>query len=305
MARYVSDLSQDFIVNKSDRPDGMRGPSVGHLWGDVDIEPSPVGFSRGYVERDLEVNPMGSLEGDASEDFTKDFPVIPREHWCDLIEERERNKETLTDLYMTGNNGNPIEAYDQNGQGYCWAYSVMLAITLMRAKMGQRYIRLSGHSLACRVKNYRDEGGWCGLSMTEAIKYGYCTVDDWAEKSMSRSNSTDEAWERAKNFAPTEGFIDMQQPVWGKTLTFDQLVTLALSGIPGAVDFNFWSHSIGYLDPVAASDKYPIDDDRAWGLRIGNSWRKTWGRLGTGVILGKKAVPNGAVAIRNVPWYEG
>ena len=296
---WTSDISSDFIVNESDRPDGMRGtPTV------EDYAP-PQGFKTGYVERDLQKDPVGSLYGSSTE-FSKDIAVIPMDQWPELLEEQERKKRRLSDIRMIGNKGEPIPSLDQNGQGYCWAYSTCHGIMLTRAAQGQPYIRVSGHSLAWRIKGGKDEGGWCGLSTSEAVKYGFQPVSVWPEKSMNgRQYNTEANWEIAKNFRIEEGYLDMQQKVWDMDLTFQQIGTCLLSGIACPVDYNWWGHSILGMDLVYVTDKYPVTDIRCWGIRIWNSWRDSWGKLGTGVILGKKAVPMGATAIRSVPYYDG
>lgn len=305
MPRYVSDLSQDFIINAGDRPDGMRGPSAPSDWGDIEAEPCPDGMSRGYVERDLEKHPVGSLFGAmGTDEFNKDIPLIPFDEWPERIEEMERTKSRTSDIRMIGDNGKPIDALDQNGQGYCWAYSVCFAIMMKRAQMGLPYIRLSAHSLACKIKNFRDEGGWCGLSATNAMQMGYVPVKYWPEKSMSRANDTQANWDIAKGFCLTEGFMDLQQPIYGKTLTFQQWGSCLLSGIGCAGDHNHWSHSIFHADLVAATNIYPVEDPRNYGVRIINSWKNNWGKLGSGILLGRKAVPDGAVAIRDVTYTE-
>lgn len=295
---WVSDTSKDFIINESDRPDGMRKED--------DFSP-PSGFKTGYVERDLEAYPVGSLYGSSTiSDFSKNVPLIPMDQWPALLEEQERNKRRLSDIRMIGNKGEPIPSLDQNGQGYCWSYSTCHGIMLTRAVQGQPYIRLSGHSLAWRIKNGKDEGGWCGLSTSEAAKYGYQPVSTWPEKSMQGSKYNTEAnWEVAQNFRIEEGFLDVNQKVWDMDLTFQQIGSCLLSGIACPVDYDWWSHSILGMDLVYVTNKFPVTDIRCWGIRIWNSWRDSWGALGTGVILGKKAVPMGATAIRSVPYYDG
>lgn len=293
---WLSDLSKDFIINESDRPDGMR-------MSPFDNSVPPPGMGKGYVERDLSKHPVGSLEG--SSEFNKEVPLIPFENWPELIKEQETKKSRLSDIRMTGDRGNPIPSYDQNGQGYCWGYSTCSGITLQRASMGLPYIKLSGHSLSCKIKGFKDEGGWCGLSTSKATTMGYMPTSIWPEKSMNRKYDTAENWEIAKNFSITEGFLDMQQQVWDMALTFQQIGSCLLSGIPCPVDFAWWSHSILGMDVVYVTDRYPLNDVRCYGLRIWNSWRDAWGYLGTGIILGKKAVPMGATAIRNVKYYEG
>lgn len=296
---WTSDLSKDFIINESDRPDGMRSSPI-------DNSLPPPGMSKGYVERDLSLHPVGSLEGSVgSAEFNKEVPLIPWEAFPELIREQESKKTRLSDIRMIGDKGNPIPSLDQNGQGFCWDYSTLSGITLKRAEMGLPYIRLSGHSLACKLTNFQDKGGWCGWSTSEATKHGYVPVSLWPEKSMNRKYDTSEAWAMAQNFRITEGFLDMQQKVYDMSLTFQQIASCILSGIPCPVDFDWWSHSILGMDLVYVTDKFPVNDVRCYGLRIWNSWRDAWGFMGTGVILGKKAVPMGATAIRNVTYYEG
>ncbi len=305
MPRYVSDLSGDFIINKSDRPDGMRGPSSPSMWGDVEVQAAPDGMGRGYIERDLEKHPVGSLFGSQGVDeFNKNVPLLSFEEIAERVEQSEKEKTRISDVRMIGDNGKPMVSLDQNGQGYCWAYSTCQGIMIRRAQMGLPYIRLSAHSLACKVKGFRDEGGWCGLSATNAMTMGYVPVKYWSEKSMNRSLDNQANWEIAKGFCITEGFMDLQQPVYGKTLTFQQVLSCAVSGIPVAVDYNHWSHSILGMDPVLVTDRFALNDPRTWGLRIWNSWRDQWGKLGTGVLLGQKAIPNGAVGIRDVTYTE-
>jgi len=138
------DWNKEFIVNRSD------------------FSP-PDGFKSGYVERDLSVNPVGSMFG-AAVDFQPSFPIIPRIYWSEMIREKNAKKTRTSDLRNIANGGQPIPSYDQNGQGYCWSYSTTAAVTLSRAVSNLPYIRLSAHSVACKVKNFKDEGGWCGLS---------------------------------------------------------------------------------------------------------------------------------------------
>lgn len=310
MSNFVSDLSNDFVVNSGDRPPGMRGPSAPSMWGNVDAEPCPVGFSRGYVERDLEAHPVGSLFGSSgTDDYSKMIDLIPWEEMQDRIEEKNAKKTRMSDIRMIGNKGEPMPSLDQNGQGYCWEYDFCRLVEMKRALMGLPYVRLSGHSAACVIKNFRDEGGWIGLSTQfgmwkESGKCGVVPAKLWPEKSMSRKYDTPENWEVARNFTVTEGFIDLQQPVYGKTLTFQQVATLLLSDIPVGGDFNWWSHSVCLMDIEIATLQYPANDPRRYAIRLQNSWTDRWGRLGTGIIVGSKVVPDGAVGVRNVTYFE-
>jgi hypothetical protein len=130
-------------------------------------------------------------------------------------------------------------------------------------------------------------------------------VSHWPEKSMNRSLNNEANWKIAQNYRLTEGFMDLQQPIYGKTLTFQQVCSCLLARVPVVTDYNHWSHSVLGMDVVSATDKYPVDDPRSYGLRIWNSWTDRFGRLGTGILLGYKAVPDGAIAIRSVTYSDG
>jgi hypothetical protein len=173
-------------------------------------------------------------------------------------------------------------------------------VMLARAVANMPYVRLSAHSVACKVKNFRDEGGWNGQSVEFVVKHGIVPVSLWPEKSMSRSLDNAANWKAAELFKITEGWLDMAQPIWGKELTFDQLATCLLLNVPCPADFDWWGHSVLAMDLVEVTDKVGLDSPERWGIRILNSWRNDWGKFGTGVIVGRKAIPMGATAIRVV-----
>src|SRR5687768_17194601 len=87
----------------------------------------------GAVPRDFSVQPrpMQAVQ----------FPLIPRGEWSERIRDKKAAKSQLSDIRNRGDNGQPIKSYDQNGQGYCWAYSVTAAVTLARAAANQPYVR--------------------------------------------------------------------------------------------------------------------------------------------------------------------
>ena len=231
-----------------------------------------------------------------------DVPLIPRSEWPERIAQMEREQSRLSDLMNRGDNGQQIKHLDQNGQGYCWAYSTATAITACRARDGQPYHRLSAHAVACRIKNFRDQGGWNPQSAEFAMEHGYPTVATWPEKSMSRSHNNERTWDEAKNFRITEGFMDLAPSAWDRNLTFDQLMTCLLKRIPCPTDFMWWRHSVCALDPIEVDSSRPLSDPNRWGVGIGNSWRG-WGTNSYGVLKGRKAIPDGACAVSAVTLY--
>jgi len=249
----------------------------------------PGSFGRGYDPTQVPVDSgIRPLFGDAPDQLK----VIPRSEWLPRTKEMHESKSTLRHLREIAANGSQMPTLDQNGQGYCWAYSVTRCVMYQRALMNQPYKRLSAHAVACMVKGFRDEGGWCGLSLEFIRERGVPTVEAWAEKSMSRSNDKPATWENAAQNRITEGWYDVTKKAYDQALSYDQFMTCLLLRIPVAADFNHWSHSVCMHTPV-------ILDGEVW-PEGGNSWTDGWGEQGRFVLQGQKAIPDGAVAITGV-----
>jgi hypothetical protein len=263
------------------------GPRPGELLIDDSTDPDvlfkPVvdgeAKGRGLVPRDYTLYPETMFAPPS------DMPLIPRSEWSDRLKEQERTKSRLSDIRGS------IPSLDQNGQPYCWAYSTTSAVMVLRAAGNQPYVRLSAHAVGCKIKGFREEGGWCGLSAKFQREQGCPSVQFWPEKSMSRANDKPEVWANAALHKVTEDWVDLTRNVYDQNLTFDQVATCLLSGVPCAVDFNHWSHSVAALDLVEV-------EAGSFGLRIWNSWGDSWSDRGMGVLRGSKAIPNGAVALR-------
>lgn len=251
-------------------------------------------MGRGYIPRDYSKDPVGSIRG--VEPFNR--KIYPRNEWSSRLKDKEQSKSNLSDFRMIGNNGQPIVSLDQNGQGYCWAYSVAAAIIAARMRDGQPYVRLSAHGVATKIKNFRDEGGWNPLAVEFAIKYGYPDISAFPEKSMNRQHDNSATWANAAKNKITEGFMDLTPPAYSRNMTFDQLMSCLIDNIPCPVDFNWWGHSVCALDGTEIDNSLPLSDINRWGVRIWNSWTDGWSARGMGVLRGSKAIPNGATACK-------
>jgi hypothetical protein len=246
-------------------------------------------MSRGLVARDLNKFPVGCYA--AAPAWSPDAPVIPRSEWSERIKEMERTKSRLSDIRNIGDNGKPIRSLDQNGQGYCWAYASTAAVMLLRAVQGLPHVRMSAHAVGCKVKGFRDQGGWSAQSLDFIKEQGVPSVEKWPEKSMNRSNDRPDVWANAARHKFTEGFVELNAAVYDRDLTFDQVMTCLLSRIPVPVDLMWWGHAVCAVDPVEV-------EPGSFGIRIWNSWTDNWGEKGMGVIRGQKAIPDNAVAPR-------
>lgn len=248
---------------------------------DIPFDPA---YSRGLVPRDMATDPP-TMFAPPSE-----IPLIPRSEWDARIDEQEAQQSSLEHVWRRS--GEPV--LDQNGQGYCWAYSTAAAIMATRMAANMPRVRLSAHAVACKIKGFRDEGGWCGLSAEFARKTGYPSVDVWPEKSMSRSYDTAATWANADKHRVTEDWVDLAAShYYYQQLTFDQVATCLLLNRACPVDFNWWGHSVCALRLVRV-------EAGSYGLRIANSWTPQWGEQGFATLRGNKAIPNSALCIRSI-----
>ena len=284
----MSALAGEFVIND-------------HQNGQV-IDKEGQGFRGGLVERDLGKHPVGSSS--SSRSFSEEMELIPREEWPERCAEQKAKKSSLSHIRETGNNGKRIPSMDQNGQGFCWAYSTGFAIQLLRAKAGLPYVELSPHAVGCKMFNHQDRGAWGALSFDFATENGFPSTDFWPAKSMKRKYDTNATWEDAKKNRIVEGWIDLDiNHASDANLTFDQMATCLLNLFPVVTDFYWWMHSVcqeSLLDAKPELKQQGLYDPDRWCPKGSNSWTDKWGKNGTFVLQGKKAIPNGGCSPRSV-----
>lgn len=259
----------------------------------VDDNRAFCGYRRGLVPRDLEACPVASSSMASS--FSESFQLIPREEWPERIKDMERTKSRVSDLI----NFRPL---DQNGQGFCWAYSTVACLMALRAIAGADPVRLSPHAVACQIYNFRDRGAWGAVSFDFVAKYGCPSEAYWPQQSMSRTHLTDGMRKDAEQYRILEGFIDLDvaHPA-DADLTFDQVCSLNLSCIPTVDDYMWWGHSVMGCDVVDTKPnlgQQGLDDPNRFARLIFNSWGD-WGDGGFGLLRGSKARPDGGCAPRS------
>lgn len=263
-------------------------PSIIHDTTNNDIL-NPQGLGKGYDPSQVPSSTlsMQHLFGDAP----GQLKIIPQSEWPARCKEQADLQSSVEHIRMRGNYGKIIPALDQNGQGYCWAYSTTGAVMMLRALGNLPYVRLSGHAIGCQIKNYRDEGGWGALSADWVMKNGVPSVDFWKEKSMSRSNDTAEMRANALSHLVTEDWSDQSVSPYDRNLTTEQYATLLLNNIPVISDFNWWSHSVLAI-------RWCQIENGSFGPKILNSWTDSWEDNGMSILQGSRGRPDGAVALR-------
>lgn len=209
-----------------------------------------------------------------------------------IYDEQEEKQNSLEHLYLESG----WENLDQDGQGYCWAYSTGHAIMVRRMALHLPHVRLNPHSVASKIKGGRDEGGWCGLSLKFMREHGIAEEGDgpnqWPKQkygaSLNKRWDNPEFKAAAARFRITDDWYDLGRPEYGQQLKDDQLSTCLSDLCPSPVDYDEWSHSIAALRWARVERAY-------YAPLILNSW-KGWGRRGLAIIQ-KSWHHDGAVSV--------
>lgn len=248
---------------------------------DVDATPGvlfPAGFGRGTVPRDFAAQPLRMR--------AVQMPTIPRSEWSARIREQKDTGSRLSDLWRASR----LEHLDQGQVGYCWAHGPAHALMAVRAVQNLPPVKLSAFAVAATIKSGADEGGWGALALQFMSERGIPEQSFWPQGSRSLSYGTPECWANAALHKAGEQWADVAAPVWDRNLSFDQVATCLLTGVPVVGDFDWWGHCVCLLDLVEV-------EPGSFGVYIVNSWAGWGDDLGGAVLRGSRAVPDNAVAL--------
>lgn len=249
----------------------------------------PSGVTFGLVPRDYEQHPEAMFAAPS------EMKLIPESEWDARFDEQEETQSSLEHVYLSGPNGGPaFKNLDQNGDGYCWMYSVGSSMMIDRLRRNLPMVRFNPHAAAAMIKKGRNEGGWCGEGAKFATEHGMAIEGkgpgQWPLHSRNLRLDTPALRAEMAKYKIEEDWVDLTRQVWNRNLTMAQVATCGFNNIPGPRDYNWWGHSVCGIRWVRI-------ERGSWGQLILNSWAG-WGRHGLGVLRGSKAICNGGLAIR-------
>jgi len=236
----------------------------------------PEGYGTGLIERNYQECPVGYN----SRPFN--LPLLTKAQQAEFLAAKKASKSSLRELRRTYLAGKPIPSTNQEQTNYCWSYSSVSAVMLLRAKQGEPHEQLSGAANAAKIKNFKNVGGWGSQSLERSASFGVPNIAHWAEGTagLNRHWDSPQTWENAAKHKVVE-WMDLEPR------NVDQLVTCLLLDIPVVSDFNWWGHSVCSMEVIQLNPLRTM---------IWNSWGDRWGDLGEGILEGSKAIPDGMIA---------
>lgn len=261
---------------------------------------------RGLFPRDFAEKPQGRAWRGATA-FPKE-KLVPRSEWDERIAEMEAKKTRLSDVVL--DSGLPCK--DQKSTNYCWinATTHCAEVNLVRAnQLGPdgKPVELSSASVGCKVKGFRNNGGYGWEGLEYAIEHGWVPMSMWPNAAISRSYDTTAAWEAAKAYLVLEWWD-------GESRNFDEQMSCGFHRIPTSDGHSWWSHQVTGYDPVIVSNSVrdeqrrfierlalrtvmdKVERDRRlevagskYGRRKRNSWGMSYGDKGFFILTESKA----------------
>jgi len=196
-------------------------------------------------------------------DFTPDR-LIPRDEWPDLIAKKDEEESWPEDLMRNCN----IEVMDQNGLGYCHAYSCVMAMMAQRAIQNDPFVLLSAESIGGPITNWQNEGAYPEDDLDQAIEQGACPASMMDRPLSLLPSNWQQGWqEEAKKYRVVEWY---DGDIRGKT--FDVAMTYALCNIPAFAGFDWWGHAVAYCLKAKhlGRNRYAVGGRNSWGPTYGD-----------------------------------
>jgi hypothetical protein len=212
-------------------------------------------------------------------------PRIPRDEWPERIADLDALHGWLTNLI-------DWPARNQAKTNFCWANGPCTAAEIEAAVQGLAHVEWSAASVACPIKNYRNQGGWGADAVEYLVETGACATAYWPNAAIARQYDDQESRADRANRRVLE-WVDVPAD------DFDALATCLLSGYACAVGYDWWGHEV-------CATRLVQTGKRSYGVEIRNSWGDDWGSKnehgvgGFSVLSESKGTPDDCQAVRQV-----
>lgn len=153
--------------------------------------------SRGYVQRDLTIDPIAG--GGVARSY--DGPRLETdEQRFDLIADKDRNGEWW-DLICADAGMGPK---NQGRTNSCWMQATTMLVEACNCVKGVPFEPLSATSVAALINRGQDVGGWCSQALRGIIEHGIATEKEWRANSFDLRLNTPEVREARRVRTVTE-----------------------------------------------------------------------------------------------------
>ena len=228
---------------------------------------APDSHNRGLDPGERQAFPYGSTPGLGSPTIDK----IPRSEWDDRLKEMDDTKSSLWHLMDSLNS--PVK--DQNGTSYCWVFGITRAVEVRIGSQRNEAVLLSATSVGCKIKNFRNQGGWGRDAIVYGEEHGFVPESLWPANKLDRKYDTPAAWKAAESYI-VEEWDELEEN------DFDMAMSYAFQRYAFGLGLDWWGHLITGMVPIG-------NGDGTYSLGIDNSWDVTWGDRGRGVLKENKA----------------
>lgn len=233
---------------------------------------------KGRIPRDYTREPLGSLGFAAP--FAQKVKKIPRSDWPMLIEEKQKRRDRIKDMF----DFHKMKVKNQAQTNYCWINAPVHAVELARCRANQGYVELSPASAGAVIKRGANVGGWGTEGVRWIAEHGLVPVSMWPANEIRNWQSLNNQTQAERPKYRVQDWIELTPR------DFEQVATLLLMSIPVCVGLNWWGHEVTLWDLVK------LDGTDRFGCRFGNSWGTSWGENGQGILTESKATPDDGVS---------